>query len=72
MLSKNNSKRVIQKTSETIGDFIGIKTADKITKLLLQNNTEKITNESDKKKMHKERYISRKESQEIVANLRLI
>ena len=49
MLSKNSSKRVIQKTSETTGDLIGIKIADKITKLLLQNNTEKITNESDKK-----------------------
>ena len=50
MLSKNSSKRVIQKTSETTGDLIGIKIDGKITKLLLQNNTEKITNESDKKK----------------------
>ena len=61
MLSKNNSKRVIQKTSETIGDFIGIKTADKITKLLLQNNTEKITNESDKKKsIKKDIYLEKR------------
>ena len=61
MLSKNNSKRLIQKTSETIGDFIGIKTADKITKLLLQNNTEKITNESDKKKcIKKDIYLEKR------------
>ena len=71
MLSKNSSERVIQKTSETKGDLIGIKIADKIKKILLQNKTEKITNESDKK-VPKERYISRKESQEIIVNLRLI
>ena len=71
ILSKNSSKRVIQKTAETSGDLIGNKTADKISKILLHNNTEKITNESNKE-MPKERYVSPKESQEIIVNLRLI
>ena len=71
ILSKNSSKRVIQNTPETTGDLVGNKIADKLSKILLQNNTEKITNESDKK-VPKERYISRKESQEIIVNLRLI
>ena len=71
ILSKNSSKRVIEKTAETSGDLIGNKTADKISKILLHNNTEKITNESNKE-MPKERYVSPKESQEIIVNLRLI
>ena len=71
ILSKNSSKRVIQKTAETSGDLIGNKTPDKISKILLHNNTEKITNESNKE-MPKERYVSPKESQEIIVNLRLI
>ena len=71
ILSKNSSKRVIQKTAETSGDLIGNKTPDKISKILLHNNIEKITNESNKE-MPKERYVSPKESQEIIVNLRLI
>ena len=71
ILSKNSSKRVIQNTPETTGDLVGNKIADKLSKILLQNNTEKITNESDKE-MPKESYTSPKESQEIIVNLRLI
>ena len=45
------SKGAIQKTAEALGDFIGNKIADKITKIsrtLPQNILEKVKNENDK------------------------
>ena len=53
---KTNSKRVNQKSSEAIGDLIGSKIVDKITrvsKTLPQNNA--VTNEEE---ILRERYIS--------------
>ena len=49
-----------QKTVEATGDLTGNKSANKITKVsrnLLQNNSETITNEHDKE-IPRERYIS--------------
>ena len=70
---KTNSKRVIQKTAETAGYFIGNNIANKITKVSKnsqQNNSETVTNENDKEKP-KERFISPDERQEIIDKLRL-
>ena len=53
---KTNSKRVNQKSSEAIGDLIGNKIVDKITRVsstLPQNNA--VTNEEE---ILRERYIS--------------
>ena len=71
---KTTSKQVIQKTAEATGDLIGIKTADKITKIWRsspKNNSETITNEYDKE-IPKERYISPEETGEAIDDLRLI
>ena len=70
---KTSSKRVIQKTVEATGDFIGFKIADKITrssKTSPQNNLE--TNDeilSEKKKIYI--YISPELRQKIIDDLRL-
>ena len=71
---KTGSKRVIQKTTEAIGNLIGNKIANRITKVSRsspQNNSEKVTNEHDKE-IPKETYISQEERQKIIDDLRLI
>ena len=68
---KTSSKSVIQKITETTGDLIGNKIANKIIRVSKnspQNNSETVTNENDKE-IPKERYISPKENQNIVDNL---
>ena len=72
-LFKTASKRAIQKTAEATGDLIGYKIGNKITKvpkILQQNNSEAVTNEHAKE-IHKERYISPEERQEIIDELTL-
>ena len=70
-------KTAIQKTAEATGDLIGIKIADKITKLqkfskiLQQNNSEALPNEHYKE-TPKERCISLEERQRIIDDLILI
>ena len=66
---KTSSKRVIQKTAEATSDLIGNKIANKITKL--SKNSVRVTNEHGKE-IPKERYVSPKERQEILDELRLI
>ena len=54
-------KRFIWKSAEAIGDLIGDKIANKITKVSKnsqQNNLETVTNENDKE-MPKERFLKR-------------
>ena len=66
---KTPSKRIIQKKSESTGNY-----ADKITKIskkLQQNNLVSFTNGHDKEKP-KERYISPEERQKMIVDLRLI
>ena len=66
---KTDTKRVIQKTAKAIGNLIGNKTADKITRVgkpSPQNNLETI-----EKEIPRERYISPEQRQNIIANLRL-
>ena len=58
------SKRVIQKTTEAIGNLIGNKIADRIMKVSKNsqhNNLETVTNEHYNE-IPKERYISRKKA----------
>ena len=71
---KTASKRAIQKTAEATGDLIGNKLANRIiivSNNSQQNNSGTITNENDKE-IPKERYISPKERQKLIDNLRLI
>ena len=64
---KPSSKRVIQKTVEVTGDWIGNKIDNRITKVsksLQQNNSETVTNEHNKE-IPKEKYVSPEKRQEI-------
>ena len=63
---KTASKRAIQKTAEATGDLLGNKIADKITSASKKSQNE-VNNE-----IPKERYISPKERQKIIDELRLI
>ena len=68
---KTISKRAIQKTAEATGDLIGNKIADK---MFLKKNT---NNESEAvnaglKDVPKKRYISPKQRQQIIDELRLV
>ena len=73
---KTSSKRVIQKTVEATGDLIDNKISDKYTKSSKaspQNNSETVTNEHDKEILKEIYvYISPKERQKIIGDLRLI
>ena len=74
---KAASKRTIQKTAEATRDFIGNKIADKITSVSKKKFTKELPNDETKEKnveitTHKERYISPKERQQIIDELRLV
>ena len=59
---KTSSKRIIQKTAEAAGDLTGNKIANIITKVSrnsLQNNSETITNEHDRKETLKDMYLQK-------------
>ena len=67
---KTSSKRLIQKTAEATGDFIGNKIADrvrKVSKNSKQNHSEKVTIEYDKE-TPKERYISLEKDKKLLMN----
>ena len=71
---KAASKRAIQKTTEATGDLVGNKIADKITsysKKSPDHSTELQSNKANNE-IPKERYISPKERQQIIDELRLI
>ena len=62
---KTASKRAIQKTSEATGDFIGNKTADKITSVSKKrsNNNNNNNNEDVEIAAHKKKtYLQKKDS----------
>ena len=63
---KTASKRAIQKTAEATGDLVCNKITDKITSASKKSRNE------DNNKIPKERYISPKERQQIIDELRLI
>ena len=64
---KTASKRAIQKTAEAIRDFVANKIADKITSASKKSQLNEVNNE-----IPEERYISPKERQQIIDELRLI
>ena len=76
---KTASKRAIQKTRETTGDLIANKIADKITSVSKKKPTKEFHNDNETKEeedveitIHKKRYISPEERQQIIDELRLV
>ena len=69
---KTASKRAIQKIAEATGDLIGNKSADKITSASKKSHNEEIQSNEVNNEIPKERYISPKERQKIIDELRLI
>ena len=78
---KTPSKGAIQKTAEATGDLIGKKIADKITakpspkdvtSASKKSHNEEIQSNEVNNEIPKERYISPKEKQKIIDELRLI
>ena len=73
---KTASKKAIQKTAEAAGYLVGNKIADKITsvskKSLKKSRNEEIQSNEVNNEIPKERYISPKERQQIIDELRLI
>ena len=67
---KTASKRAIQKTAEATGDLVGNKIADTITSASKKSRNEEI--QSNEVNNERERYISPKERQQIIDELRLI
>ena len=74
--TKIASKRAIQKTAEATRDLVGNKIADQITstskKSLKKPRDEELHSNEVNKETPKERYISPKERQQIIDELRLI
>ena len=73
---KTASNRAIQKTAEATGDLIGNKIADKVTSVSKKSPRELHSKELSSKEANneipKERYISPRERQQIIDELRLI
>ena len=70
---KTASKRAIQKTAEATGDLIGNKAADKITSISKKKSPNNDKTEEDVEiTTYKKKYISPKERQQIIDELRLI
>ena len=69
---KTASKRAIQKTAEATRDLVGKKIADKITSASKKSHNEEIQSNEVNNEIPKERYISPKERQQIIDELRLI
>ena len=76
---KTASKRAIQKTVEATSDLIGYKIADKITSVSKKKSTKELHNNDKTKEeedveitIHKKRYISPKERQQIIDKLKLV
>ena len=69
---KTASKRAIQKTAEATGDLVGSKIAVQITSASKKSHNEEIQSNEVNNEIPKERYISPKERQQIIDELRLI
>ena len=69
---KTVSKRSIQKTVEATDDFIGNKTADKITSVSKKSSKELHSQNENELEISKERYISPEKRQQIIDELRLV
>ena len=74
---KTASKTAIQKIAEATCDLIGNKIADKITNVWKKKSTKELhdndeTEEDTEITTHKKRYVSPKERQQIIDELRLV
>ena len=69
---KTLSKRAIQKSAEATADLFGNKIADKITSASKKSHNEEIQSNEVNNEIPKERYISPKERQKIIDELKLI
>ena len=69
---KTASKRAIQKSAEATGDLVGNKIADKITSVSKKSTKKLPTIDEDVELTTHKRYISPKERQQIIDELRLI
>ena len=65
-------KKRVNKNAEASGDLIGNKIADKITSASIKPHNEEIQSDEVNNEMPKERYISPKERQKIIDELKLI
>ena len=65
-------KKKAHKTAEATGDLIGNKMADKITSASKKSQNEEIHSDEVNNEIPKERYISPKERQKIIDELKLI
>ena len=70
--TKTASKRAIQKTVEATGDLVDKKVADKVTSVSKKPHNEDLQSNEANYEIPKERYISPKEKQQIIDELRLI
>ena len=66
------SKKAIQKTSETTGDLIGNKVADKITSVSKKSPKELHSQNENEIEIPKERYISPEKRQKNIDEIRLL
>ena len=64
-------KKIVHKTAEATGDLIGNEIADKITSASKKSQNEEIQSNEVNNEIPKERYISLKERQKIINELRL-
>ena len=69
---KTASKTAIQKTAEATGDLIGNQIADKITTVSKKPSNNNDNNKDLELTIHKKRYISPEERQQIINELRLV
>ena len=65
-------KNIVHKNAEATGDLTGNKIADKITSASKKSQNEEIQSNEVNNEMPKERYISPKERQKIIEELKLI
>ena len=64
-------KKIVHKSAETTGDLIGNKIADKITSASKKSHNEEIQSNEVNNEIPRERYISPKERQKIIDELKL-
>ena len=64
-------KKIVHKAAEATGDLIGNKIADKITSASKKSQNEEIHSDEVNNEIPKERYISPKERQKIIDELKL-
>ena len=69
--AKNAGKKILKKIAKATGDLIGNKIADKITSASKKSHNEELQSDEVNNEIPKERYISPKERQKIIDELKL-